>query len=200
MIDLERSIQEQRTRQGVWGPYKTPTDLARYCEILGRVKPLTLMEAGSGNGQSARWLAQLVPHVVSLDIRNVGAHFEGEVGEEGAGLALVHADSVVWALTVGPHFDEEDAPVMVSLDSDHSADHVAQELEAFAPLVSFGSYLVVEDTIIRWLPEYRDRFGDGPLAAVEKFLAAHPEFEQDLDIEDRWPTTQNPGGWLRRVR
>ncbi|RME58884.1 cephalosporin hydroxylase, partial [Candidatus Parcubacteria bacterium] len=43
--------------------------------------------------------------------------------------------------------------VLVFLDSNHTHDHVLAELEAYAPLVSKGSYCVVFDTIIEDMPE-----------------------------------------------
>ena len=40
----------------------------------------------------------------------------------------------------------------------HSRTHVAKELKLYAPLVSKGSYLVVQDTIIDTFPEWIDRY------------------------------------------
>jgi cephalosporin hydroxylase len=91
--------------------------------------------------------------------------------------------------------------VMVLLDSDHSADHVRQELELYAPLVTPGSYLVVFDSVMRLVrdaPRGREEWGrDNPLTAVEEFLAAHPEFVQDHAYE-RLAVTYCQGGFLRR--
>ena len=35
-----------------------------------------------------------------------------------------------------------ESPVMVLLDSDHGRDHVLAEIEAYAPLITRGSYLI----------------------------------------------------------
>jgi len=85
---------------------------------------------------------------------------------------------------------------MVLLDSDHSRAHVAQELEAYAPMVSLGQYLIVEDTNINGHPALPG-FGPGPMEAADEFLTRHSEFERDPSRE-RLMLTQNPGGYLRR--
>ena len=87
---------------------------------------------------------------------------------------------------------------LVTLDSDHSMRHVLQELRMYSPLVSSGSYLVVEDTHYDGVPTQPD-FGPGPTAAVRRFLAegGSRDFEPDLTRE-ALVMTFNPGGWLRR--
>ena len=92
----------------------------------------------------------------------------------------------------------EGTPVLVILDSDHSRDHVAAELEAYAPLVPVGSYLIVEDTNVNGHPAAPD-FGPGPMEAVWDFMAGDPGFEIDARCE-RYFLTQNPSGYLKRVR
>jgi cephalosporin hydroxylase len=92
----------------------------------------------------------------------------------------------------------EAAPVMVLLDSDHRRDHVLAELEAYAPLVSRGSYLVVEDTNLNGHPVEPDH-GPGPMEAAEAFLARHAEFAHDTSL-DKFLLTFNPRGFLRRLR
>jgi len=91
--------------------------------------------------------------------------------------------------------------VLVVLDSDHTAAHVRQELEMYAPLVTPGSYLVVFDGVMEMLadapnglPEWAT---DNPSAAVREFLGEHPEFEAEPRF-NRLGATYAPGGFLRR--
>lgn len=77
---------------------------------------------------------------------------------------------------------------LVLLDDDHSSAHVLAELELWAPL---ADYLIVQDTLMGWLPQYPDN----PLLALEKWLPAHLEFARDPEPDP----TNHPGGWLRRV-
>jgi len=86
--------------------------------------------------------------------------------------------------------------VMVILDSDHAQAHVRAELDVYAPLVTSGCYLIVEDTNVNGHPVY-PLHGPGPMEAVNDFLPAHPEFEVDRNCE-RFMLTFNPNGYLRR--
>ena len=85
---------------------------------------------------------------------------------------------------------------MVVLDSDHSRDHVLQELELYAPLVTPGCYLVVEDTNVNGHP-VSPGFGPGPMEAVTEFLGTTDDFEVDRGRE-KLMLTFNPSGYLRR--
>jgi cephalosporin hydroxylase len=92
------------------------------------------------------------------------------------------------------------ARVIVNLDSDHSMPHVLKELRAYAPMVSPGSYIAVEDTHLDGVPTHPEQ-GPGPMAAVRQFLSegAGKDFEQDFTRE-ALVITSYPGGWLRRKR
>ena len=89
---------------------------------------------------------------------------------------------------------------MVVLDSDHSRDHVLAELRAYAPLVSPGCYLVVEDTVINFHPAwnvwYRD--SEGPTEAIMAFLKENDEFHIDKTRE-RYLVSVCPNGFLRKL-
>ncbi len=94
--------------------------------------------------------------------------------------------------------------VLVSLDSDHTHDHVLAELEAYAPLTSVGSYCVVFDSLIEDMPAdiFDDRPwgpGNNPKTAVWEYLKGHPEFEIDKDIPHKLLITVAPDGYLKRV-
>ena len=72
--------------------------------------------------------------------------------------------------------------VLVILDSNHSRAHVRAELAAYAPFVAPGGWIVATDGIMRDLSAtpggQADWTDDNPCAAVDDFLAEHPEFEE----------------------
>jgi cephalosporin hydroxylase len=88
--------------------------------------------------------------------------------------------------------------VMVILDSDHAAEHVGHELDSYAPLVTMGSYLIVEDTNVNGHPVF-PAHGAGPMEALDKFMTANQDFERD-PVGEKFLLTFNPSGILRRVR
>jgi cephalosporin hydroxylase len=95
--------------------------------------------------------------------------------------------------------------VLICLDSNHTHEHVLEELRAYADLTSVDSYCVVFDTLIEDMDDdtYPDRpwgKGDNPRTAVEAYLREDDRFEIDADIHDRLLITVARGGFLRRIR
>lgn len=95
--------------------------------------------------------------------------------------------------------------ILVSLDSNHTHEHVLEELEAYAPLTSVNSYCVVFDSIIEDMPAemFPDRPwgpGNNPKTALREYIAKHPEFEIDKSIQNKLLITVAPDGYLKRVR
>jgi cephalosporin hydroxylase len=95
--------------------------------------------------------------------------------------------------------------VLVCLDSNHTHDHVLAELEAYAPMVSVGSYCVVFDTVIENLPSemYVDRpwdVGDNAMTGMKEWLGRNPGFVIDREWDAKLQISVAPNGYLRRVR
>jgi cephalosporin hydroxylase len=177
--------------------WKSPLDLWVYQELLWELRPGLILETGTAHGGSALYLASLCEtigggEVISVDI--------GEWPDRPAHPRLTY----VVASSTDPRVVAELAEraagagvVLVVLDSDHSRDHVLAELRAYAPLVTPGSYLVVEDTNINGHPVY-EAFGPGPMEAVHDFLKERDDFEVDRSRE-KFLFSFNPGGWLRKL-
>jgi len=202
MVDKSASVLAW-FRQGAEGTQKIAEDVARYRTIIARVQPAVVVEMGTGSGHSALLFAELGCRVVTVDI-DPWASF-ATVTAWGTSVAQVAGDSadpatfeVVRSIVeaVG-----DAGPVVVSLDSDHSAEHVRAEMELYSRLVTSGSYMVVEDTVLDWMPPNapaRKSYTGTPMEAVEDFLTAHPHWRVDADLEGMFAASQNPGGWLRR--
>jgi cephalosporin hydroxylase len=174
-------------------------DLWTIQETLAEVRPELLIECGTNRGGSALFYAHLFDlmgrgRVFTIDIEKMHdlthPRVTFAVGSSVAPEIVTRVEEAV-ATRAGP--------VLVILDSDHSAPHVRQELEMYARFVTPGSFLLVQDGVIDVLPSLRGG-RPGPLPAIRAFLREHPEFECDRGRSDRFLITHHPMGWLRRVR
>jgi cephalosporin hydroxylase len=177
---------------------KCPLDLWIYQEIVHELAPDLIIETGTADGGSGLFLATLCEakgrgEVISLDIEvRPGRPCHDRLKY----LTGSSTDQAVIERLIRRASDAE--TVLVVLDSDHSYDHVLVELHAYAPMVTPGSYLVVEDTNINGHPVY-EHFGPGPMEAVEDFLKDNDAFAVDVTRE-KLLLTFNPRGWLRKLR
>ena len=175
---------------------KNPLDLWVYQEIMVETRPELIVETGTYRGGSALFLASVCDllgtgEVVSIDIEP--AHDDYPLHPRItylSGRSSTHPDVVaeVAERAAGRR-------ILVVLDSDHSQAHVEAELDAYAPLVPVGCYVIVEDSNIGLI---RQDLLPGPLEAAEAFLSRTDDFEIDRERE-KFLITFNPSGYLRRV-
>lgn len=177
---------------------KTPADLWNYQEILHEIKPDLVIETGTYASGTTLFLAHVMDiigkgAVVSIDIKELPlrarhpriSYLSGSSADPGVAEAAAR------------HL-EPGASCVVILDADHSKEHVIKEMDLFSPLVTIGSYMIVEDSNVNGHPVYPS-FGPGPFEAIEHFLGKNSSFEADKSRE-KFLVSWNPQGYLRRVR
>jgi cephalosporin hydroxylase len=194
-----------------------PQDVVAMQELIWSVKPDLIVETGIAHGGSLVFYASMLElnaicggpeagRVVGVDI-DIRAHNRAAIDAHPMSkrIAMIEGSST------SPDVVRQvvDAAgrarrVMVCLDSNHTHDHVLAELEAYASLVSIGSYCVVFDTIVDDLPPdmYPDRPwgpGNNPKTAVREFLLQHPEFAPDTTIDGKLLVSVAPDGYLKRL-
>lgn len=216
-----------------------PQDMAAIQELVWAVKPDLIIEAGIAHGGSlimhASFLAMLdyceaveagVPldvtkpkrRVLGLDI-DIRAHNRAAIEAHPMSnrIDMIQGSSISREVIEQVHQRaSQHERVLVILDSNHTHEHVLAELEAYAPLVSPGSYCVVFDTLVEDMPDdlIHDRpwkKGDNPKTAVWAYLRALKDegryagdgaalnLEIDKSIEHKLLITVGPDGYLKRV-
>ena len=205
-----------------------PQDIVAVQQLIWQVRPDLIVETGIARGGSLILSASLLELVAlcggPADAQVLGIDLEIRDHNRAAIEAhpMAHRIAMLEGSSTAPDIVAEvrrraaaARRVLVFLDSNHTHDHVLAELEAYAPLVSPGSWCVVFDTVIATMPEgaYADRPWSrvaNPLTAVQAFLArcaagevaapdgAPLDFVQEREMEDRLLITVAAGGFLRR--
>lgn len=194
-----------------------PEDMIRYQELVWRLKPDVIVETGIAHGGSLIYSASLCRlngkgRVIGIDIE-IRPHNRKRVeSHEFAGSITMLEGSSTSDEIVGRvrSMIKSGESVLVVLDSDHSYKHVSDELRAYAPIVSVGSYIVATDGVMKDLhdvprgkPEWRE---DNPTRAAADFVAANPNFALE---EPAWPFNESqlrdrvthwPGAYVKRLR
>ena len=189
-----------------------PQDIVALQEIIWEVKPDLIIETGIAHGGGLIFYASILEligkgEVLGIDI-DIREHNRKEIEK--------HKMAKRIKMIEGSSTDEKvikevekivkrHKKVMVCLDSLHTHKHVLKELNLYSKFVSKGSYLIVFDTIIEYMPKgfFKDRpwdKGNNPATAVRTFLKNNKNFIIDKEIENKLLITSAPGGFLKKIK
>ncbi len=193
-----------------------PDDMVRVQEVLYSLRPDLVIETGIAHGGSLIFYASIMEamnqgRVLGIDIE-IRPHNRTAVEDH----ELYHRIEMLEGSSVDPAIVAKAASaaqgaetVLVILDSNHTYRHVMAELDAYAPLVTKGSYILVTDGVMRDVADV-PRAGinwadDNPANAAEDFVARNPEFVIE---QPPWPfnestlsrnVTHFPSAWVKRI-
>lgn len=206
-----------------------PQDLQAMQEIIWDVKPDLIIETGIAWGGSLMFSASMIAileaceeissgRVIGIDV-DIRPHNKKNITDHPLSkkITMLEGSSVDDAIVSKVRaMAQQHKRVMVFLDSNHTHDHVLAELEAYAPMVSKGSYCMVGDTIIDDAPETMTSErpwgkGNSPKSALREYLrrvqsegrqSLYDEpmaWEIDHFLEDKIVLTGSPEGYLKRT-
>jgi cephalosporin hydroxylase len=218
---------------------QVPQDLYAIQELIWTCRPDLIIETGIAHGGSLVMSASMLALLDYCDAVEAGAMLDPKASRRKVVAVdidirshnraaidahpLRHKIHAIQGSSVAPEIVEQVARhaedhdrIMVFLDSNHTHDHVLEELERYAPYVSKGSYCVVWDTGVEDLPSHMcvDRpwgKGNNPKTAVRAYLerletegrkgrdGSELRFEYDRTIEHKITITASPDGFLKRV-
>jgi cephalosporin hydroxylase len=191
---------------------KFPSDIVAQQEILWKIRPDLVIETGIAHGGSIIFTASMLEligsgEVIGIDI-DIRKHNREEIEKHPMfkRITMIEGGSVdpdVFASVKAAAADKK--TVMVVLDSNHTHEHVYNELCLYADLVTVGSYLILPDTFIEFFPKgyYSDRpwdVGNNPYTAMKQFLSERDDFKIDPEPCNKSMITEAIDGYLVRVK
>lgn len=187
-----------------------PQDMIAMQEIIWKVKPDLVIDIGIAHGGSLIYYASLLElmgkgQVLGVDI-DIRSHNKKAIEKHSMSkrISMIEGSSVDNKVIEQVHkFAKKYKKILVSLDSNHTQEHVLLELKAYSDLVSPGSYMIVFDTIVETLPKssYPNRpwgVGNNPMTAVNEFLKENKNYKIDKDINRKLLISVATDGYLIR--
>lgn len=190
-----------------------PQDMFAIQDIIWRTRPEFIIEVGVAWGGGMLFEAMLLEvlggqKVIGIDIfippdlrQRLSSH--GKLSER---LVLIEGSSTsAETLAQVKELLGGSRKVMVMLDSNHTHEHVLNELRTFAPFIEKGQYLICGDTIVEYMPPQLHVSrpwgpGNNPATAVKEFLSETDRFAVDEKIDQRLLFSCHPGGYLQAVK
>ena len=191
-----------------------PQDMMAMQELIWDIKPDLIIETGIAHGGSLIYYASLLELIGKGEVLGIDIDIREHNRKEIEAHPMHKRIHMIQGSSINPDvvakvkaYTEGKPTILVTLDSNHTHEHVLAELEMYSPFVSVDSYIVVYDTIVEKLPQnYLPGhirpwgIGDNPMTALNTFLEKNPRFEIDKSINNKLLISVAPDGYLKRVK
>ena len=136
-----------------------PQDLLAAQELIWDTKPDLIVETGIARGGSLIFYASLLEllggdgQVVGVDI-DIREHNRVEIEKHPMfkRITMIEGSSIAPEVVAKvQRLAQDKKRIMLVLDSNHTHDHVLEELKLYSPLVGRGMYLIVCDTVVEFM-------------------------------------------------
>jgi len=241
-IWVRESIRHEYAQNFTWlgrPIIQVPQDTYAIQELIWACRPDLVIETGIAHGGSLVLSASMLAMLDYCDAVEQGTSLDPKASQRKvvgvdidirphnrAGIEahpLAHKIKLLQGSSIAPEIVEQvkahaegHERIMVFLDSNHTHEHVLEELELYAPLTSKGSYCVVWDTGVEDLPDEMCSNrpwgkGNNPKTAVWEYMKRLSEdgrtaadgdalnFAYDKTIEHKITITASADGFLKRI-
>jgi len=195
-----------------------PEDMIRLQEVIYKLKPNLIIETGVAHGGGLIFYANIMssyckPKIIGIDI---------EIRKHNLKAIKKHKYSKYISLIEGSSTNLEvikklnkkikkNDKVLVILDSNHTKEHVLNELDIYSKYVSKGSYIIACDGIMKYLKNaprtQKDWITNNPVNAIKDFLKTNKKFKYDEPkfefnesrLSEKHKITYWPMAYLKKV-
>jgi cephalosporin hydroxylase len=192
-----------------------PNDILVIQELIYNEKPDLILECGIGHGGMLVFYSSILNligkkkyNVIGVDIfiRKVNKNkIKKHIMSKNISLFESSSTNNNFINQFDKKFNKKSKKKIIFLDSNHTKDHVLEELNIYSKMIKKGEYIVVMDTVIDIINNKFNKgkpFGKGnsPMDAVKIFLKKNKNFKIDKFYENKSLLTVARNGFLKKIK
>ncbi len=189
---------------------QTPEDIIKLQEIIFKYKPKIIIEVGIAWAGTLLFLETIrikanIKKIIGIDIfipNSLKKRIKDKISKN---VIIIKSSSI----------DEKLIPKLkkligknkcfVHLDSNHTEEHVYNELVFFDKILKKDDLLIVGDTILNYIPKQKHRIREwddkkNPKTALNKFLNVNKKYRLIKDLQKNLLLTNNPFGHIIKIK
>jgi|688.fasta_scaffold221091_2 cephalosporin hydroxylase len=193
-----------------------PSDVIVLQELINKIKPKFIIECGIAHGGMLLFYATVLKaleikkhKVIGIDvkIRNVNKKrlLKNPLIKN---IELIEKSSTENGITnflEKKYLIKKKDKKIIILDSNHTKEHVLNELNLYSKMLAKGDYIVVMDTVVEFIDRKFNKDkqfdkGNSPFNAVSIFLKKNKNYKIDDYFENKSFLTSARNGFLKKIR